>query len=47
MEFRHPLAETVDAMECDLRRSMAVVVVVVAEELWPVNVEATKVGALE
>jgi hypothetical protein len=46
MEFRHPLAETVDAMECDLRRSMAVVVVV-AEELWPVKVEATKVGALE
>jgi hypothetical protein len=45
MEFRHPLAETVDAMECDLRLSMAVVVV--AEELWPVKVEATKVGALE
>jgi hypothetical protein len=46
MEFRHPLAETDDAMECDLRRSMAVVVVV-SEELWPVKVEATKVGALE
>jgi hypothetical protein len=47
MEFRHPLAETVDAVECDLRRSMAALVVVVAEELWPVKVGATKVGALE